>query len=277
MESFWNGGWMLVPVAIALLYVFGVPQLVLSMRHRADLELDPIDDDVTLPEIMEDYLAKVSDGMSQIGFERCETWFIPQGDDEVTAIVRLFVNEREQDLAMANTMYLAIAGDWRVQTQYIEFSTSYENGTDVDTGNDGTLGAFPTPPHKTVTMAPWFDEPSELYEAHRKICRMVAGQTRKQWLLHSAFHGDAVALLAADCRQGYEDAEEAGYLSYCPQNTVSEGDVDAETKPGRELKNTLKGTYLMAWNMMWPFKQIITPLQLRRCRRRLEQAGVEVE
>jgi len=279
METFLDSRWALLPVSIGLLYLFGLPLLLLTMRESIDLALVPVDDDVPLPESVGGYLADVSAGMSQIGFEQSATVFVPQKDDDVTAIWRLFINEGEQDRAVASTFYTTIGGEWKVQTQYLEFSTSYEDSTMVDTRNNGIVGAYPTPPQKTETMAPWFSEPAELYEAHRKVCQLVAGRKRKQCRLHSDFHGDAVAELAAECRETYERAEEAGYLHYIgdARDKRPDDDGSATGKQARVLKPTVKGAYLMAWKFMWPFKRIVAGWHLKRSRQRLERAEVEVK
>jgi len=277
----WDDWWILIAAAVPLLYVLGllgVPLFILlTFRTTSNPVLVPVEDDVTLPEIVSDYFAEITARMSQIDFETSATLFLPQQVDNITAIVRLFDNERERDTAMATSIYSTIGGNWQIQTQYLEFNTDYEDSTEVDTGNSGRVGAFPLPPHQTVTMAPSLDDPSELYEAHRSICKLVAGQTTKQWRLHSHFHGDAAAELADGIGRELERARQVGYLRYCSEADDKPPENDGVKQRGGEMKATLKGAYLMTWNETWPFKQIITRSHLRRSRQRLEQAGVQLK
>lgn len=276
-------GWALLGVLLPILYVFGLPLVTLfTFRSEANPTFEQVGEGVSFPEDIERHFEVARAHFARLGFEELDTLFLPHQMDNVKAIVRMFVNRPEQDSAMAVAMYGLIGDQWQLQTQYVEMNTEYRDGTVVDTQNSPNVGAFPTPAHKTVTIAPWLTDISELYRAHQAICRFVARGKTKELKLETVHKNDIVADLTSGMIDEFEHARAAGYLRYSaaretwPQEANNTNPYQSpESAPAiAQYVATIKGAYMMSWNEMWPFKSLNRSRHYGRAKRLLMQADV---
>jgi hypothetical protein len=150
---------------------------------------------------------------------------------------------------------------WNLQTQYEEFSTRFQSGRVINTGNPQTISAFPVRDNCVTTHIPWISDSLELYRVHQAIAAAKGDGTPPVLRLDTQFRGDVAAYGSAVMREELEAASEAGYLRL--------------TGDGGHFRPTLKGAYLMTWKQLPPFKGLYVRSRLRRVRRFLNELGIE--
>jgi hypothetical protein len=282
LELIREHGWALLGVLLPILYVFGAPLLTLfTFRSEANPTFERVGESLSFPDDVERHFEVARAHFARFGFEEVDTLYLPHQMDNVKAILRMFINRPEQDAAMAVAMYGLIGDQWQLQTQYVEMNTEYRDGTVVDTQNGQRIGAFPTPAHKTLTIAPWLTDISELYRAHQAICRFVAHGKTKELKLDTVHQGDIVADLTAGMIDEFEHARAAGYVRYSAARETRSLESNSanpyqspESAPAiAQYVATFKGAYLMTWNELWPFKAWNRWRHQRRSKRLLAQAG----
>ena len=86
------------------------------------------------------YLQVVWPDLEAEGFEVAA--YLRHQQEPTTAYLALFANRSSQDLALAGAWYGKVDGTDRLQTMYLEFSTEFTDGTEVNTNNNNQPGAF---------------------------------------------------------------------------------------------------------------------------------------
>lgn len=160
-------------------------------------------------------------------------------DGDLVATVVVIANRRESKVAM------------------VEFTAELESGTVLDVNNSPVLGSFPRTPDHVTYRFPDVRDPERLHRIAQALLRrdFPTASLRRQDF------SDPAALLKAGTEREYRRQVGTGYFRF-----------DART--GR-YATTLKGAYLMAWKLMFPFKSIRKALQARRARRVLEEIGMD--
>lgn len=138
----------------------------------------------------------------------------------------------------------------------VEFSAELVTGTVFDVNNSGLSSFAPTPDHVTYRF-PDVRDAERLYLIARALLRRDFGSAslRRQDL------SDPATFLKAATNREYQRQVGTGYFRF-------------DVRTGR-YATTLKGAYLMAWKLMFPFKSIRKALHARKARRVLREIGMD--
>lgn len=263
-----------------VVWTMGLPLLILfTFRAQAQPTLEVVTDDGDLPQDVGTFLEAIGQELSELGFETVETMFLPQMVNNVTTIVRLYLHPNNEDMAMAVTAYARQENRWKVQSQYVEFSSRSDDGREFSTRNNKVVGAFPIPDHVTTVIYHRAASMEQLYQAHLAVMR-VRGVISKTLRLYDEFAGIAPEYVARGVIEELERAREQGYLRYADVNPSEASSpasnpyqvATATAQPAYVA--TLKGAYLMAWNELWPLKPLNLLRHLSRSKHILREAGV---
>lgn len=284
LESVRENGWMLLGLLLPIVYVFGLPLLTLAtFRSEALPVLEPATHELGLFEDSGPFLEIARAHFARLGFEELDTLCLPHQMANVKVVLRSFVNRSEQDMAIAVAMYALLGDTWTQQTQYVEITSLFRDGSSIGTRNAKEIPSFPPQPGKTQVTAPWLTDITDVYRAHQAVCGLKGHGKVRELPLDAKYQGDVVAYLTADMIEEFDDAVKIGYLRYAGANAASDGVVRDEENPYRSPRvdspsayyaATVKGAYMMTWNELWPFKSWIRSRHYRQARRLLAEAGM---
>ncbi len=132
---------------------------------------------------------------------------------------------------------------------YLEFSTSYQDNTNINTRNAGQPVTIKHRPNKLIYDLKEVKDPRALYSAHRAILEHHANTSGA--LLPES--GKELSALHFSIIQDMEDQVENGRMYY-----------DTESM---NYRFTWKGAFLATWQNVWPIKSIITSRMNREGKR----------
>ena len=160
-------------------------------------------------------------------------------DDHLVATVVVLATERVSNIAM------------------VEFTAELVSGTVFDVNNSPTVSTFAKTPDHVTYRLPSVRDPARLHEIARTLLRRDFGSAA----VRQRDVGDPAAFLKEATDREYRRQVGTGYFRF------NEG-------TGR-YSVTLKGAYLMAWKLMFPFKAIRAALQSRKGRSVLRGLGMD--
>ncbi len=252
----------ILPAAFAC-YLLLVPLLILAtFSHDADPVVEHVDDDMPLPDDVDQHFFEVEDCLESLGFEIGEMMYLPRQTDNVRVIMQLFIHHKDRTSAMGATMFTLVNGLWSVSNQYVEFTTRHHNGFTVNTSNSSEIGAFPSSETTITSWLSCLDDIPQLYSAHCAMSEFHVPHESRVLRVESEFNGNAAAYLADCMKEEFQHAEEIGYLRLTP---------DAST-----YRATFIGAYKMTWQQIPPFKGMIRTRMTRQALKRLTTAGWDV-
>jgi hypothetical protein len=151
---------------------------------------------------------------------------------------------------------VVVAGDQGSNVSMVEFTAELVSGTVLDVNNSGLSSFARTPDHVTYRF-PNVRDPEHLHRIAQALLRRDFGSA-------SVRHrdvGDPVAFLKEATDREYRRQVRTGYYRF-------------DERTGR-YSTTLKGAYLMAWKLMFPFKAIRAALLSRKARGVLRDLGMD--
>ena len=262
-------------------YFLVIPLLTkFTYRLEAKTTLELLDIDTGLDGDAGQYLIDATNQLIELGFDPVCMVDIPQLVPNARAFLKLFIHPQHDDEAAIEVFFLKQSDEWKQHSMCVEFSTEYSDGTVVTTGNSKVLYAWPVADYKTISQFPEARELAWLYEAHAAICKLKALGKRKTIDLFTKYNGDAVRRLADSMDREHDPALEAGYL-YLLETTARQDRArtpnpyappSSEAVPAR-YGATVKGAYLMTWQLLWPISILVKRRRVRRSHQLLEQAG----
>ena len=149
---------------------------------------------------------------------------------------------------------VVVTGDRGSSATMVEFSAELVTGTVFDVNNSG-LSSFPRTPDHVTYRFPSVRDPERLYRIAQALLRRDFGSAA----IRPRDINDPAAFLKEATDREYRRQVRTGYFR-----------IDERT--GR-YSTTLKGAYLMAWKLMFPFKAIRAALQSRKARAVLRDLG----
>ena len=179
------------------------------------------------------------------------------GDDKtsVRGIISLLVNRESKAMATIVSFFAKSSAAAPLSTHFVEFTTEFEDGSEINTLNSNIIRIFLPIPSKAVRRIPHLQSVSSLYRVHCHLVAQEAGHTAvlppqgsEVAHLHASFGKD----LGKQVELGYYFLDEAAQL-YRP---------------------TWRAAVVSAWRLLWPAKQIIKHRQSQEGRRIAEAAGV---
>ena len=235
-------------LALTLGYYYLVLPLLIGLRQRypASPTLTELDFEELAPSLAE-FLMTRTRTLYELGFDEPTLVQIPNATPNVRAYLIMLVNRRTGDKAMVTV--LVGRAPIPMHSLYVEFSTRTDSGEVFDTHNSRTLPAFPPAPLKVRTQVPSVDDLRELYQLHRFV--MAKQDVHGKKVLYEP--GQALDyLLRFAFVDVYEDKVKRGWLYFDQQSGC--------------YRPTFKGSYLVVWGLLQPFKSLRTIALRRRAR-----------
>ncbi len=168
LAELFDAAWSWIAIlGLPLAYVLLTPLLILmTFRQDANPQLQVVDADLPLPEEVRSFFYQSHEKFGELGYENIGTYFLPSQMENVRAILVLFANRPQMELAMSVVMYGKVNETWKIQTRYTEFLSSFANQSSICTGNQKQSGSFPIPPQNLNTIHPRIQDISTLCRAH---------------------------------------------------------------------------------------------------------------
>ena len=253
--------WLWFVLGAIALYYFGFPLLIyLTFANEAEPTVDTFDPrERTLPPRVHEHFRVTCDELLPLGFEFVAGMSLPQAQDNAMAILILLTNRQAQDSAIAVSMFAKENNEWNLRTNYVEYSSTFADGMDVNTMNSNELTAFKVPAQTRNYSFPMIANSVALYELHRQMAARDGGTQPKVLPLDRDFKGDPVAYIQASIAKELVAATKDGYLYL--------------SKSQGKYRATIKGALIMTWQELWPLKSIRLRKRDALARRRLAELG----
>ena len=163
---------------------------------------------------------------------------------KVTMYVALLTNRSKGDMALLVDM-TATGGEANLHNSYVEFSTNYADGLNINTNSSSQVTAFSKTREKLTFQFPAVRDPRALYTIHR---RLLANQ-RSRSIVKTVAEGSETHEVERSMVREMARQERLGYFY-----------LDTAAAAYRP---TWKGAVLMTWRSAWPVKDIRGILQNR--------------
>lgn len=232
---------------LVLMYVVAPIMVKLSVAFSPELleELDPSGADAEVREFWEESTRV----LSLRGFAPAGHLAMSDAKARTRTLILVLTNPAERTGAAAAAIYARTGAKGQLQFRmaYLEFSTEYEDGTVVDTGNSPEIPSFASVTGKDALQVPSVRDPDRLCDIHRARIAAIERPRRYEY--------DRLGVLDVMKRSMEKEMApqvEAGHFS----------------RRGGVYRPTWKGAFLMTWGLVPP----IGWLRRLRMRRRAEDA-----
>ena len=205
-----------------------------------------------VPEDIRNNLAPLVADLRGVGFDFVTYVSMPGPEMVATTWFALLLHPANKDMAIAVSMGPKVG----LRFRYVEFSTEFTDGQEINTLNSPQLGCFRDDPMKKKFPFPDVADARVLYEAHRRLIReqFPAASPRLPW------QGREVDEVAASMRKQMEKQVEYGYF-----------DLD-DTK--QKFKPSWYGAHVMTWKLVWPIGWIRKAAARDRAEKTLKRLGL---
>lgn len=238
---------------LALLWL-GAPLIVrATMTQPVEPRFDLIPEATweSLPGTVRERLEAAEAGLDALGFRPVARLQQVGQVPNVDAYLTLLKQERCEDWAAGTVL---VAGPRKQEHHYVEFSTSFEGDSSLDTSNSTELSPFDPPPRKTVMPVPGELDLARLYRVHRAVVERRRGDVPKVVAPESA-----IDHLEESVARDLRDQADRGLFVRDPGS--------------HDWRPTLVGAYRMTWRLLWPVAPVRRWLARRRARRFVEEVG----
>jgi hypothetical protein len=247
--EWWQTSLCVIGGLVALPYVLGPIVVWMTVKTQANPVFEQIRTQEELPPAVSEIFESSISSLTPIGFQATDFLYQKGMSTHVTTYLAVFRNQIAEEVAMAVAMFAEVktptGSESTIQTQYVEFSTEYEDGTMLDTSTNLQCGPFKVPANKHILRV-MVSDAAEVFGIHQALQKHLATGKRKR-----VPPADSVALLLQGIRKEMEQAVADGYQyynaaadSYCP---------------------TLTGAWIMTWKLLPPFSSIRQAADRRRC------------
>jgi hypothetical protein len=231
-----------------LAWVVMGPAISFRMRHWHDAvsEFEPCRSDSLAPGV-----TQIVDDLQQLGF-RIRGYWRHSGHSRARAVMAVLEHPRTYDVAKP---LITSAGKRSHVTLLLQ--TRFDDGTEVNTGNNVLTIGLPALPGHTGLWLPQVRDSRELYRIHEQVSRRLeAGKTR------IAIGPDPEAFLIEGRDRVLAHHVATGYYYYDRNHDV--------------LRPTWKGAFLMTWRLRWPVRPLFFARRRRRTQKLLRELGIAV-
>ena len=173
------------------------------------------------------------------------------------AVLTLLVNRASQTTALVTSVASLTPGTTRPSVNYVEFSTDFDDGSQIDTANSSSVKVFYEVPERLALKVPHLKDVGRLYRVHSYL----VGQRGGRSVL--AQPGSEVEHLRASSRKSLARQAELGYYV-----------LDEATQ---RYRHTWRGAIRSTWRLLWPAKPIIQRRQAREGRRIAAAAALAID
>lgn len=223
-------------VLVYAVMMLGISPIIIkfTQRYNRNFTLQPIAFEALEPP-MQESVRKIVFSLQTLGFTPICPFVYADFAPMVNCKFYLLYNYSNGDAAVIVTIYT------RAETfNYVEFSTSYQDGININTRNAGQPVTFKTRPNKLIYDLKELKDPRTLYSAHRAILEHHANPTGTEL----PEPGRELPTLYFSIIRDLEDQVENGRMYYDKEST--------------SYRFTWKGAFLATWQNIWPIKSIIT-------------------
>ena len=167
------------------------------------------------------------------------------------AMISLLINRSSRTFATIGFVR-SLTQPSMATASYFEFTTEFEDGSALDTGNSPTVRVFYDSPRKTVIRIPHLKDPNALYQVHLYL--------RNQRAVPACLPepGTEKAHFINSVRESLAEQAKLGFY------------VLDETQ--QRYRHTWKGAYRATYRLLWPMKQIRQRRQEKEGRRLAAEA-----
>lgn len=242
--------WSLLQLALMFLaaqIVLGPPALYVVVRHKARphfQSFDLLNPPLPLPPSYAQSIAL----LEEFGFHAVAHLFNEKQNTTLRYVLTLFVNEAEKDMANMAHMLSEVPPITRMVVNYVEFTTDFEDGSEVCTNNAKLPSGFVQVPEKKIFRLPHVTDPKQLYAIHRAL--LARGPSLRKRLPPAGGEvDDLIATMERDL------AREAGF-----------GRLKLDSS-GMWYRPTMKGAILGSLKLNWPVGFLRRRIQRSRGKR----------
>jgi hypothetical protein len=227
--------WSILEVALVVAasqFILGPFVLYLTNRQAAKPQFqsfDLLNPPLPLPRSYAQNIAL----LKELNFEAVAHLFAVGQTTSVRSVHTLFVNHSQKDIGLVSHMLSEIPPVTHLTLNHVEFSTEFEDGSEINTNNSKLPSAFVQVPEKKIFRVPNVTEPQQLYAVHRALLAK-SSKTNKRLPPPGEEVDDLVATMRRDL------AREASF-----------GRMKLDDS-GLWYRLTMKGAILMALKFGWP-------------------------
>ncbi len=246
-----------VGVAAGIFFILGPILVKASAKNPAFPEVETIQPE-QIPQPVSDFFQNSMSMLEGEGFELVSYIYWLNEATNTETFISLIGNRREKDYGILVAMFSdAEEVQISLDNYYVEFSTDYAEGVEVNTLNSKIPSVFPQKADLLRLQVPGAD-PKRLYEIHRKLAERCGARKTTKYL--PALE-DPAAFLGELMSREVKDAMKAGYLYL--------------DKEGKNYLPTWKGAFLMTWKLLWPISMILRITNRYKIRKTLGELGID--
>lgn len=242
-------GLILVPFALAPLLIRA------THKSRARPVFEAVELDTRpIPEEPWWFFQRTLNALQSAGFR--ESGYLHQEGQmpNVETWVLLLENRPAQEAAIAVAMHSTAAV--AVQSRYVEFSTTFEDGVNLSANNSDVLPVFASVPEHHLWQFPGASDPTRLLGIHQALVARLANRTPRRY----PPEGEFKAFLEDSMARELARQVGTGYLFLDPEGTF--------------YRPTWKGAFLMTWKLLWPVTNLLKARRRKRSAQALAELGI---
>jgi len=242
--------WLDAAACLGALHVIGPIVVRFTLRFSASCRPNKV--------FLEDLPLKVAEVFRQrmpelknLGFEHLGNYDCGSLTPETRSYLAYFANRNTNDFASVCALVTP-----KKTMSYLEFSTSFANGLNLETNTNATVPLTPESPSHRVWRFPKIGNAEALYRLHRRLLQKYAPRL---WPLEATSSHELDRYVSVIENYGPRHRR-IGYMRL--------------SEDGQWYELTWKGACLMTWRGLWPTSMICRLLQRRAMQGELE--GLQV-
>ena len=258
---------------LTLLLIYLASPLLIRLTYQANAEprIDPVTPANPLPDSVRQFFFDVHEAQTKNNFEFLGSYRLPDAFPNVIVLIALYVNRETKVTGVSASMHLINQIEAPPIEQFTSFNSVCADGSAVETSNQKSLSAFPTPKENIKTIHPTMCDLESLYQAHLAIRKHYQPRAEMVSRLDTTFSGDARALLLSSMQQEYQVAAAQGILRFRP-GFAADSERGDNASPYQSPSPTSTsaytptwyGAFYMTWPLLTPTKQLLKRLRYRR-------------
>jgi hypothetical protein len=227
----------LVLSIVGFLYIVGPILIYFVQKIPAKPQFQVIGPETLPPEIV-GKIVQAWASLEPAGFTLIAYLSLPNHMPNVYPILAYCINWKTGDTAAVTAVYASQEGVYRLKVSYVEFNAHYDDGSGLDTSNNGGLSSFAPNPSCPNFRFRKINDIGYLYQLHRALVQRYYGE-RKMVL---PVRGEEIEFLSHNVALSCEGQTNLGLLKF---------DAGASV-----YRPTVRGAFYMTWAILWPMNAI---------------------
>ena len=175
------------------------------------------------------------------------------GVEQTHTVLSLMVNRESRTQASIGSIVSLRPGAPSSQVNYVEFTSRFSDGHEIDTANVSSVSVFYPDPERTAHKIPHLKDLADLYHVHEYVVRQHGSRT----VLPD--EGLEVRSFIQNVKHSQDKQVELGFFF-----------LDEKTQ---RYRHTWRSACRATWRSLWPLKSILLRQQEREGRRLASEAG----